>query len=177
MHPEFTLIYPYHTNDRVAKVMTYARKYARTDKGRHATPIRTIPRLDLSAHPTILITDHYVDQDKIRIINFYNDVDNPSSLQSLLTLDLDFMFPTILIGDFNLHSRSWSPENIPQSPNANKFESWAADQTFSLQTAPGSITRRVLRFPLWTPWHVMRKSLTTMKRPRYGQLRWNMLQK
>ena len=141
-HPDFTLIYPYYTDNCIAKVMTYARKYARTDKGRRATPIRTIPRLDLSAHPTILITDHYVEQDKLRIINFYNDVDDPSSLQSLLALDLDFTFPTILIGDFNLHSCSWSPENIPRSPNAHKFETWAADQTFALQTTPGTITRR-----------------------------------
>ena len=141
-HPDFTLIYPYYTNDRIAKVMTYARKYARTDKGRRTTPIRTIPRLDLSAHPTILITDHYVDQDKIRIINFYNDVDDPSSLQSLLALELDFTFPTLLVRDFNLHSRSWSPENIPRSPNSHKFETWAADQTLSLQTTRGTITRR-----------------------------------
>ena len=27
-HPEFTLIYPYYTNTRIAKVMTYARKHA-----------------------------------------------------------------------------------------------------------------------------------------------------
>ena len=52
-HPDFTLIYPYYTNDRIAKVMTYARKYARTGKGRRTTPIRTIPRLDLSAHPML----------------------------------------------------------------------------------------------------------------------------
>ena len=141
-HPDFTLFYPYHTNTRIAKVMTYARKYARTDRGRRSTPIRTIPRLDLSSHPTLLITDHYVELDKLRIINFYNDVDDPSSLQSLLDLSLDTTFPTILIGDFNIHSRSWSPENIPRSPNAHKFESWAADQTLALQTTPGTITRR-----------------------------------
>lgn len=141
-HPDFTLIYPYYTNDRIAKVMTYTRKYARTTKGKHTTPIRTIPRLDLASHPTILITDHYVNQDKLRIINYYNDVNDPSSLQSLLTLSIDSTFPTILVGDFNLHSRSWSLENIPRSPNAHKFETWAADQTLALQTTLGTITRR-----------------------------------
>ena len=141
-HPDFTLFYPYHTNTRIAKVMTYARKYARTDKGKRTTPICTIPRLDLSTHPTILITDHYVEHDRLRIINFYNNVDDPSSLQSLIDLNLDITFPTILLGDFNLHSRSWSPENIPRSANAHKFEAWVADQTLSLQTTPGTITRR-----------------------------------
>ena len=141
-HPDFTLIYPYYTNDRIAKVMTYARKYTRTKEGKHSTPIRTIPRLDLARHPTILITDHYVDRDHLRIVNYYNDIDDPSSLHSLLSLSLDTTFPTILIGDFNLHSRSWLPEAIPRSPNAHKFEAWAADQTLSLQTTPGTITRR-----------------------------------
>ena len=141
-HPDFTLVYPYYTNNRIAKVMTYARKYARTKEGRRATPIRTIPRLDLARHPTILITDHYVEHDRLRIINYYNDVDDPSSLQTLLTLTLETTFPTILIGDFNLHSRSWSPETIPRSPNAHSFEAWAADQTLTLQTTPGTITRK-----------------------------------
>ena len=141
-HPDFTLIYPYYTNNRIAKVMTYARKYARTKGGKRSTLIHTIPRLDLASHPTILITDHYVNQDKLRIINFYNDIDDTSSLLSLLALSLDSTFPTILVGDFNLHSRSRSPENITRSPNAHRFETWAADQTFTLQTAPGTITRR-----------------------------------
>ena len=36
---------------------------------------------------------------------------------------------------------------------------------------------KVLRSLCWTPWHVTRKSLTTMKKPKYGQLQWNMPQK
>lgn len=107
-----------------------------------STPIRTIPRLDLARHPTILITDHYVDHDRLRIVNYYNDIDDPSSLHSLLSLSLDTTFPAILIGDFNLHSRNWSPENIPRSPNAHIFEAWVTDQTLTLQTTPGTITRR-----------------------------------
>ena len=142
MHPDFTLVYPYYTNNHIAKVMTYVRKYARTKEGRRATPIRTIPRLDLAHHPSILMTDHHVEHDRLHIINYYNDVDDPSSLQTLLTLSLDSTFPTILIGDFNLHSRSWSPETIPRSPNAHSFKAWAADQTFTLQTTLGTITRR-----------------------------------
>lgn len=141
-HPDFTLVYPYYTNNHVAKVMTYARKYARTKEGKRSTPIRTIPCLDLARHPSILITDHHVEQDRLCIINYYNDVDDKSSLQTLLSLSLNTTFPTILIGDFNLHSRSWSPETIPRSPNAQLFETWAADQTFTLQTIPGTITRR-----------------------------------
>ena len=44
-------------------------------------------------------------------------------------------------------------------------------------TLPPEYQKSVLRFPLWTPRHVRRKNPTMMKRPRYGQLRWNMPQK
>ena len=58
-------------------------------------------RLDLYAHPTILITDITAGTNYWRTINFYHDVDDPSSLATLLTLDLDPTIPTLLIGDFN----------------------------------------------------------------------------
>ena len=64
-HPDFTLIYPYYMSDQIAKVMTYTCKYARSMEGKRTTPIRTIPRLDLVSHPTILITVYYVDQDRL----------------------------------------------------------------------------------------------------------------
>ena len=97
-HPDFTLIYPYHTNNHIAKVMTYACKYTHSGR-KQANPIHTIPHLDLALHPTILIMDHYVNH--LRIVNFYDD-----SLQSLLTLTLDSTFPTIHISNFNLRSHS-----------------------------------------------------------------------
>ena len=85
--------------------MTYVQKYTHSG-GKQANPIRTIPCIDLARHPTILITDHYIKHDCLHIINFYNNVDDPTSLHSLLTLTLDPIFPTILIGDFNLLSCS-----------------------------------------------------------------------
>jgi hypothetical protein len=54
------------------------------------------------------------------------------------------MVPTMLVGDFNLHSRTWSPQNWEQSTKAPAFEQWAATQTFALHTHPGDITRRGL---------------------------------
>jgi hypothetical protein len=56
----------------------------------------------------------------IRVINFYNDVDDATSLNTLLSLDLDPTVPTLLLGDFNLHSRSGPPPhgNDPLIPPA-----------------------------------------------------------
>lgn|ERR1700761_4088395 len=101
--------------------MTYACKYAHT-KGQKATPIHTIPHLDLVQHPTILITNHYVDHNHLHIINFDHDVDNPSSIHSLISLSLDTTFSTVLVGDFNLHSHSWSPEGWTPSPGVCAFK-------------------------------------------------------
>ena len=138
--PNFTLLYPYNTNDHMAKVMMYTRKY--TCSGRKCTNlICTIPSLDLARQPTILIMDHYINHDHLHHMNYYNDVDDPTSLHSLRSLSLDPIFPTILIRDFNLQPHSWSPENIPWSPKTHHFKEWAASQSFKLLTVPGDIPR------------------------------------
>jgi hypothetical protein len=120
--------------------MTYRRKQVNN----RLNPIQIIPHLDLAKHPTILITDIRVHKDTLRVINFYNDVDDQSYINTLLQLDLDPTVPTMLVGDFNLHSRTWSPQNWERSTKAPVFEQWAASQTFALHTHPGDITRQGL---------------------------------
>jgi hypothetical protein len=105
-------------------------------------PLTIVPWLDLAKHPTILITDIYIQKDLLRVVNYYNDVDNASSLNTLLSLDLDRTVPTLLVGDFNLHSRSWLPSSWERSTDAPRYEQWAASQMFALQTHPGDITRQ-----------------------------------
>jgi hypothetical protein len=75
-------------------------------------------------------------------INFYNDVDDPSALTTLMALDLDATIPTLLTRDFNLHSRTWSPLDWTHSHAADRVEEWMATQTFSLLSAPGVPTHR-----------------------------------
>ena len=140
-HPNWNINYPYFTDKQRAKVITYTRKFVRSH-ARKQTPIRTVVRLDLARHPTVLITDHHVNQDCLRIINFYHDVNDPSSLRTLTALELDPEVPTILVGDFNMHSPSWLPEGWTRSPRVENFETWAANQTLELQTGRGDITRR-----------------------------------
>ena len=117
----------------------------------------------------ILITDHYIGTHSLRIINFYHDTGDSSSLQTLLSLDLDSTFPTILIGDFNLHSHSWSPPDLTTSPRARDFEAWAAAQTFDLLTSPGDVTRQGFNgersSTLDLTWHNLAASMTTPLTP------------
>jgi hypothetical protein len=46
------------------------------------------------------------------------------------------------MGDFNLHSRTWSPPDWPVSSMAARVEEWLATQTFSLMSQPGIPTHR-----------------------------------
>jgi hypothetical protein len=94
------------------------------------------------AHPCILITDILVGQLRWRAINFYNDIDNKSVLATLLSLDLDSTIPTIIMGDFNLHSRAWSSPDWTLSSTSARIEEWLATQTFSLLSQPGVPTHR-----------------------------------
>lgn len=140
-HPNWNTFYPYYTNDHIAKVITYICKFSCTHN-RKLSPVCTVPQLDLVWHPTILITDHYIGTTLLCIINFYHDVMDKMLLCSLLDLDLDPVVPTILIGDFNIHSYSWSPMGISPSPRSQDFEAWAAAQTFELLTNPGDVTHQ-----------------------------------
>jgi hypothetical protein len=82
------------------------------------------------------------DQEVWRIINFYHDVRDNSSLQALISLDIDAVTPTLVVGDFNAHSPSWSPPGIPWSSGAGHIEEWAATNLLTLANNPGEITRR-----------------------------------
>jgi hypothetical protein len=92
-------------------------------------------------HPCLLITDIRVGTYYWRVINFYNDTNDPSALTTLLSLDLDATIPTLIVRDFNLHSPTWSPGGWSTSGNAGRLEEWMATHTFDLLTKPRIPTR------------------------------------
>ena len=138
--PKWELIYPSLTEGQRPKVMAYARKNSAMDFD--APQFTAVPRLDICKHPTLQVLDIILDEEHWRVINFYHDVRDNTSLQALLALDIDPTIPTLLIGDFNLHSRSWSPPDTLRSPQATRFETWAAVNLLTLANNPGEITRR-----------------------------------
>ena len=138
--PAWELLYPGFVANQRPKVMAYARKH--TPQSSNTPHFSVVPRIDICAHPTLQVLDIILDNKEWRIINFYHDVRDKSSLQALLALDIDAVTPTLVIGDFNTHSRSWSPPDIPRSPWANRIEEWAATNLLSLANKPGEITRR-----------------------------------
>ena len=139
--PGWELHYPATTENKQAKVMAYTRK--RSWEGVDSPAFFTATsRLDLCAHPCVMILDLTFDETTWRIINFYNDVNDRSALEALLTLDLDPIIPTLVTGDFNTHSRTWSPDGISPSPRAERVEEWAVGNLLLLANEPGMITRR-----------------------------------
>ena len=137
-NPTWELIYPGTTEGQRPKVMTYVRK---PSPQAHKTPHFTaVPRLDLGLHPTLQVIDVVFDNEKWQVINFYHDIRDHTSLQALLTLDIDALTPTLVVGDFNTHSRSWSPPDTPCSHWATQLEEWAAVNLLSLANNPGEVT-------------------------------------
>ena len=146
-NPKWNLLYPHFSNDKRAKVMTYGRKHD-LDKVFKPNLLRTSARRDLCSHPSILISDISTRSFTWRIINFYNDVDDPSAINSLLSLDIDPSIPTLLAGDFNSYGTTWydtfdgpAPTSIQRRSGA-KIEAWALAQGLSLLSPPGIPTRK-----------------------------------
>jgi endonuclease/exonuclease/phosphatase family metal-dependent hydrolase len=108
--PAWDILYPGFGKDKPPKTMAYARK--RTQGTAHYT---VVPHLDICSHPTVQILDLIFDNEEWRVINFYHDVRDDSSLDTLLGLDIDATIPTLVIGDFNAHSQAWSPPDVTRS--------------------------------------------------------------
>jgi hypothetical protein len=134
-NPKWLLAYPSFTNGQRAKVMTYMRIHDRSHTF-HKNHCQMIVCNDLASHSCLLITDIRVGTYYWRVLNFYNDVEDSLALNALLSLDLDATIPTLIIGDFNLHSSTWSPVGWATSNSAHRLEEWMAGQTFKLLSKP-----------------------------------------
>jgi hypothetical protein len=139
--PKWKLIYPDLAEGQYPKVMAYARKP--THHPNNAPRFTVVPRVDICSHPTLQVLDIIFDDDEIwRVINFYHDVRDNTSLQALLALDIDALTPTLIVGDFNTHSQTWSLPGTPRSCWATRIEEWAALNLLILANTPRAITRR-----------------------------------
>jgi endonuclease/exonuclease/phosphatase family metal-dependent hydrolase len=74
--------------------------------------------VDISASPT----------DTLCLINVYHDVpDEGHGLQHVLASTLDPSIPTLVVGDFNTHSRQWSLPDVHPSQWCGLLEGWFHD--------------------------------------------------
>ena len=79
--------YPYTGANKCAKVMTYVRKH---DQRNSHQPhrLQVVTWLDLAANPCLLITDMHIGWERWWVINFYNNVEDPSTMKTLRELQL-----------------------------------------------------------------------------------------
>jgi hypothetical protein len=147
-NPKWRLAYPSLTNGQRAKVMTYVWLHDRFAKFK-PNHCQMIVHNNLASHPCLLISDIRLGTYYWHVINFYNDVADPSALDALVGLDLDATIPTLLVGDFNLHSPSWSPMGWDTSCGAHRLEEWAAAQTLDVTDLQGPPSERTPEEKLW----------------------------
>jgi hypothetical protein len=138
--PAWELLYPGLAEAKPPKVMAYARKDLQHTA--NSPRFSIVPRLDICSHPTVQVLDIVLDDEIWQVINFYHDVLDITSRQALLALDISATMPTLIMGDFNTHSRSWSPPDTPRSSWATQIEEWAAANLLTLANNPSEITRR-----------------------------------
>jgi hypothetical protein len=138
--PKWEILYPNYQEGKRPKAMAYARKRPHHDPT--TPPFTIVPRLDVCAHPCIQVLDIVHDNEQWRVINVYHDVRDITCLQALLALDIDATTPTLVVGDFNAHSQTWSAPDNPRCQHARRIEEWAAANLLTLANTPGEITRR-----------------------------------
>ena len=81
-------------------------------------------------------------EDPIIFINYYHHViDKRPHLHHLLGLHLPLL-PILLCGDFNTHSNTWSPPDLPISTWAQMLDTWLDANNLISLVPDGSITRR-----------------------------------
>ena len=120
--------------------MTYAHKQALNTQ--FEPPFTLVPHLNISAHHCLQALDIIFNNVSWQLINFYHDIQDNSSLKALLDLDIDALMPTLIIGNFNTHSLSWSPPDATHSSWARKVEEWAAKNLLTLSNTPGEVTHK-----------------------------------
>ena len=89
------------------------------------------------ASPSCLILDFAYEEDHFQVICFYHVVPNKGhALSPLMSFSLDDLTPAIVLGNFNTHSRLWSPLNVSPSPWAPSFEDWLESNGLNLLNEP-----------------------------------------
>jgi hypothetical protein len=129
-NPKWDCLYPRVVCDEYCKVIAY----------RHiaSSHFNITNKYDLAPNHHLMMLDVHLGSSLFHILNIYHDIDHPPFLRAILDLDLDPVVPTIVGGDFNMHSHAWSPVRIRPSPWVLDLEEWALSQTLTLLNQPGT---------------------------------------
>jgi hypothetical protein len=96
--------YPSTNQGQRLKVMAYSRKSLNANSTEQL-PLSVITCPDICAHPCIQVLDIIHVREEWQVINVYHDARDMLGLDALLSLDLDPFTLTLIMGNFNTHSR------------------------------------------------------------------------
>jgi Reverse transcriptase (RNA-dependent DNA polymerase)/Endonuclease-reverse transcriptase len=136
-HPAWTVFTPDLSSspDGHPRVLTFVQKSLTAACS--VTPIGDLSAYDLLGLSIDSPTIHLI------VINFYHHVRHHiGNLSHLLDFSPDSSAPTLLAGDFNTHSDTWSPGGKRPSPWAPSLERWLDEFGFISTVPDGSISRR-----------------------------------
>ena len=104
-------------------------------------PLFTISTIDcFASYHSLGLSFTHLDF-SFHLLNFYHHVtDKTPNLSHLLHTHIDDAIPTILCGDFNTHSCSWSPPNISPSLWLDSLELWLDNHSFFSTVPEHTIT-------------------------------------
>ena len=141
-HDDWDCILPQYSGDEKCRVACYIRKSL------SLSPDTLIfPRLD---HP-IASRDSQVIEVTISgtvflLVNIYHSVRNRKpSLSHILPHPLDAFTPTLVVGDFNTHSSTWSLPGATVSSWATPLEEWFEESDLLLANPAGAAMRKGTR--------------------------------
>ena len=110
---------------------------------------RTFAITNILSHPISspesMILDISFEQESLRIINVYHRIPSDRDghkLLHILSSTLDPLIPTLLLGDFNMHSHIWSLPSATISPWAAELINWFDNQGLELLNPPCTVTWR-----------------------------------
>jgi hypothetical protein len=138
--PGWEILYPTIPKGLRPKIMTYVRKH--NPAITTAAPFTVVPQVDISPHPCVQVMDVAFDNTTWRVINFYHDIRDNSCLRALTAIDINVLTPTLVVGDFNTHSATWFPPDVPWSQWAGQVEEWATGNLLALANTLGEITHQ-----------------------------------
>jgi len=108
--PGWEIHYPGTDNTQRPKTMVYTRK---TEHGKDQPQFTALMCKDICTHPCVQILDMWIKGEQWGVVNFYHDIRDNTSLSTLTGLDIDATIPTIILGNFNMHSHMWSLQGTP----------------------------------------------------------------
>jgi len=138
-HPGWEFLAPKHQRGDICKVVTCVRQTLFMSRD-----VRVVSLDDHHlASPTSQALEVSISGTSFILVNIYHHVVNHQlALGHIIRSPLDPILPTYIVGDFNMHSSTWSFPGATVSSWASSLEDWFKDSDLVLANPTGSTTRR-----------------------------------